>query len=121
MLFIKSNPDCSIIDLMMQFGISATRAVSDANRMVKTGWLIRNHVRSKANNKLVIAYRVHPDWNTVLDNADGSMKEPHVAKLLRIQYRFGSQELALSMVNAHNSWRKANGKELIRMEDVIRE
>lgn len=121
MLFIKRNPDCGIVDLMNQFSISATRAVADANRMVRTGWLIRNHIRSKVNNKLVIGYRVHPDWNTVLDNADGSMKEPHVVKLLRIQYKFGSRDLALGMLNAHNVWRKANGKELIQMAEFNHE
>lgn len=121
MLYIKSNPDCGITDLMRQFDVSATRAVADANQMVRTGWLIRNNIRSKVNNKLVIGYRVHPDWNMVLDNADGSMKEPHVMKLLRIQYKFGSRDLALSMLNAHNTWREANGKELIQMKDLIHE
>ena len=121
MLFIKANPDTSINELADRFRISSTRAASDANKMVKTGWLIKNHVRSMMNSKSVIAYRVHPDWNSVRDNADGSMKESHVIRILRIQYRHRSRHLALSMLNAHNSWRKANNKELINFKDVINE
>jgi hypothetical protein len=119
MLFIRSNPDCSIMDLVYRFDVSAPKAASMANTMVETGWLIKNQIRNLSNGKMVIGYRVHPDWNNVLDNADGSMKVPHVIRILRIQYRHGSKALALKILNAHNDWRLANGKVLIKRADVF--
>jgi hypothetical protein len=121
MLFVKANPDCTIMDLARRFNVSATRAASDASVLVRSGWLIKNQIRSETNNKIVIAYRVHPDWNNVRDNADGSMKEPHLIRILRIQYRHGSRELALMMLHGHNEWRAANNKQLIQESDVTRE
>jgi hypothetical protein len=119
MIYINANPDSRISDLCSKFGVSPTRAASSAYRMTKTGWLIRNHKKSALNNKMVIAYRVHPDWNQISDNPDGSMKIPNLLKVLRIQYKHGSKELTYRLVEAHNNWRRANQQPLISMMDVI--
>jgi hypothetical protein len=118
MIYIKSNPDCSISELADKFNVSLTRVASEANKIAKTGWLIKNEIRSPMNNKMIIGYRVHPDWNSVSDNSDGSMKVPHLLRILRIQHNHGSKELAYLLVKAHNDWRRANKQPLISMLEV---
>lgn len=119
MLYVKSHPDCSSIELADEFGVTIAKAFTFMNFMMAKGLVFKTLVRSPTNNKRILGYRVIPEFDVVSDNADGSMKKAHVVRLLQRNLRSAGMLSALSHMYSMNDWARHNGTTEVMWSEVL--
>lgn len=118
-LYVKDNPDCTSLDIARYFGITITKAFTILNKYIERGDVFKTTVKSPTNGKKILGYRTNPNFDHMVDNADGSMSEGDVMRYLaRIKKHYGSQGVQMS-VKSLNRWRRSNGIQEIKLEDVL--
>jgi hypothetical protein len=113
MLYVKENPDCTSLDLARDFGVTIARAFTFMNLLEKQGLIFKTRVKSPTNNKRIFSYRVIPGFDEISDNGDRSIKPAFVVRMIRRIRQHRGPKIALMYLDAHNSWRVANGIPII--------
>ena len=117
--FVMDHPDCSSLEIAREFDVTVAKAFTTMNTMIADGLAFKTSVRSPTNNKRILGYRMVPDFDVVLDNGNGSMRNAEVIRITRAaRERYGDRSAAMMLV-AHNEWRKVHEVPTIPPEAVF--
>jgi len=118
MLYVKANPDCTSLDLARDFNVTIAKAFSFMNNLTHQNLVFRTRVKSPSNSKRIYSYRVVPGFDEIADNGDRSMKPAVIIAQIQRVCKHRGARIGLMFLDAHNSWRRANGMPLIPMSAV---